>query len=76
MDGDLMAIRHYDFKIDKFREMTQEDWDALIAGANRVHRECIALQAELRERGLPLPKGIKDRSSMDDLRELERFPLC
>jgi hypothetical protein len=71
MDGDLMAIIHYDMENDDFREVTQEDWDLMMAGAHRIHWECIALQALLRDRGIPLPENIMDRATEDDFRLLE-----
>lgn len=58
----MSQIVHYDFVSDEFRVMTQEDWDNLYTGAHRIYEECIRLQALLREHGIPLPVGIKDRS--------------
>jgi hypothetical protein len=62
MDERVTQIRHYDFGADEFREMTQKDWDDLWAGATRIHKEVMELQALLREHGIPLPDGHHERS--------------
>jgi hypothetical protein len=49
-------------EIEAFREPTQADWDAVFAAACRKHKEICELQAVLRDHGIPLPPGHKDRA--------------
>ena len=55
-------IEFYDMQVEAMREVTQDDWDLLWSRVERKHREICELQAVLRERGIPLPTGHKDRA--------------
>ena len=54
-------IRFYDMSVEATREAIQDDWDMLWRQVERKHREICELQAVMRQHGIPLPTGHRDR---------------